>query len=114
MKEGYFAQHIRRMRRVYAEKRATLLRTLAPLQGVASIRGLEAGLHVFVEWNTQGQIEKVVQQCLQQGVLLTDIARYYTAEPDRQGFVLGYGGLDLHEIEWAGRQLVSIVQISNY
>ena len=113
MKEGYFAQHIRRMRRVYAEKRATLLRTLAPLQGVSSVRGLEAGLHVFVEWHVQGQIERLVQECFQQGILLTDVARYYTTEPDRQGFVLGYGGLDLHEIKSAGRQLVSIVQANN-
>lgn len=99
-----------RMRRLYAEKRAVLVQTLTPLQAIATVRGLEAGLHAFVEFDAQVHIEKLIQRCLQQGILLTDIARYYAAEPGKRGLVLGYGGLDLHEIEWAGRQLVSIMQ----
>ncbi|HET8842402.1 MAG TPA: PLP-dependent aminotransferase family protein [Ktedonobacteraceae bacterium] len=114
LKEGYFAQHIRRMRRVYAEKRATLLRILEPLQGVASARGLEAGLHIFMEWDIPFPTEQLVQQCFQHGLLLADVARYYASLPDTSGVVLGYGGLDLHEIEWAGRQLISMVQTKTH
>lgn len=110
LKEGYFALHIRRMRRLYAEKRTALVQALSPLQAIASVRGLEAGLHTFVEFDAQVQIEKLVQKCLHQGILLTDLTRYYAAAPGQRGVVLGYGGLELHEIEWAGRQIVSHVQ----
>ena len=114
MKEGYFALHIRRMRRLYAEKRTALVQALSPLQAIASVRGLEAGLHTFVEFDAQVQIEKLVQKCLHQGILLTDLTRYYSAAPGQRGIVLGYGGLELHEIEWAGRQIVSHVQTDSH
>jgi len=114
MKEGYFALHIRRMRRLYAEKRTALVQALSPLQAIASVRGLEAGLHAFVEFEAQVQIEKLVQKCLHQGILLMDLTRYYSAEPDQRGVILGYGGLELHEIEWAGRQIVSHVQTDSH
>jgi GntR family transcriptional regulator/MocR family aminotransferase len=110
LKEGYFALYIRRMRRLYAEKRAALVQALSPLQAIASVRGLEAGLHAFVEFDAQVQIEKLVQNCLHQGIHLTDLTRYYAAAPGQRGVVLGYGRLELHEIAWAGRQIVSHVQ----
>jgi DNA-binding transcriptional MocR family regulator len=84
------------------------------LHAIASVRGLEAGLHAFVEFEAQVQIEKLVQKCLHQGILLTDLTRYYSAEPGQRGVVLGYGGLELHEIEWAGRQIVSHVQTDSH
>ncbi len=105
LKEGYFAQHIRRMRRLYAEKRAVLVQALSPVQAVASVRGLEAGLHAFVACDAQVRIESLVQNCLRQGILLMDLSRYYAAEPCQRGVVLGYGGLEQHEIEWIGRQI---------
>lgn len=105
LKEGYFAQHIRRMRRLYAEKRAALVQALSPVQAMASVRGLEAGLHAFVACDAQVQIESLVQDCLRQGILLMDLRHYYAAEPCQRGVVLGYGGLERHEIEWIGRQI---------
>ncbi len=110
LNEGYFALHIRRMRRLYAEKRAALVQALSPLQAIASVRGLEAGLHAFVEFDAQVQIEKLVQNCLHQGIFLTNLTHYYSAAPGQRGVVLGYGRLELHEIAWAGKQIVSHVQ----
>jgi len=110
LKEGYFAQHLRRMRRLYAEKRAVLVQALAPVQAVAAVRGLEAGLHAFVECAAQVPIELLVHHCLRQGILLMDLSRYYAAEPTQRGVVLGYGGLERQEIAWIGRQIVAQVQ----
>jgi GntR family transcriptional regulator/MocR family aminotransferase len=110
LKEGYFAQHIRRMRRLYAEKRAVLVQALSPVQASASVRGLEAGLHAFVECDAGVQIEPLVDHCLRQGILLVDLCRYYAAEPAQRGAVLGYGELELPEIAWVGRQIAAQVQ----
>jgi len=44
IRDGVFGRHVARMRRVYAERRAVLQEELAPLQGVADLRGLSAGL----------------------------------------------------------------------
>ena len=78
-----------------------------PMQGVAAVRGLEAGLHAFVECDAQVPIEPLVQRCLRQGILLMDLSRYYVAEPTQRGVVLGYGGLEQQEIAWVGTQIVA-------
>jgi GntR family transcriptional regulator/MocR family aminotransferase len=110
LNQGYFALHLRRMRQLYAEKRAALAQALAPAQAVASVRGLEAGLHAFVECTSQVSIEQLVQQCRRQGISLGDLTHYYAAAPRQQGIVLGYGQLDLREIAWAGSQIVAQIQ----
>ncbi|BCL79072.1 GntR family transcriptional regulator [Ktedonobacteria bacterium brp13] len=114
MKEGYFDQHISRMRRLYAEKRSVLEKVLLPLKPVASFRGLEAGLHTFIEFDASVQIDALIQTCLASGILITDVAQYYLADPNRRGLVLGYGGLELPDIEWAGLQLMSSVQLGSH
>jgi hypothetical protein len=81
------------------------VQALSPVQAVASVCGLEAGLHAFVACDTQVQIESLVQNCWRQGILLTDLSRYHAAEPRQRGVVLGYGGLERHKIEWVGRQI---------
>lgn len=106
--EGHLEQHIIRMRRLYAQKRAVLLQTLQPLQAIATVRGVEAGLHIFVEVEAGVPLERTRQECLRQGIVLRDAARFYAAEPVRQGLVLGYGGLELTELEQAGKQIVSV------
>ncbi len=71
------------------------------------------GLHAFVECDAQVQIEQLVQNCLHQGIFLTNLTHYYAAAPGRRGVVLGYGRLELHEIAWAGKQIVSQVQTNS-
>jgi DNA-binding transcriptional MocR family regulator len=74
------------------------------------VRGLEAGLHAFVECNAQVPIESLVQCCLRQGIALIDLSRYYAAAPTQRGVVLGYGGLERQEIAWIGAQIVAQVR----
>src|SRR5258708_31017885 len=69
MKEGYFALHIRRMRRLYSEKRTALVQALSPLQAIASCRGLEARLQTFAAFDAQGPIAQLLQSRLSQGSL---------------------------------------------
>lgn len=88
---------------------AVLVQALAPVHAVASVRGLEAGLHAFVECAAQVPIEPLVHHYLRQGILLMDLCRYYATEPTQRGVVLGYGGLERQEIAWVGKQIVAQV-----
>ncbi|GAC1394190.1 MAG: hypothetical protein NVSMB38_25630 [Ktedonobacteraceae bacterium] len=47
--DGHMERHIRQMRHQYAEKRQTLENMFAPLAPLAQLRGLEAGLHAYLE-----------------------------------------------------------------
>jgi len=98
------------MRRLYAEKRSALAQALGSLKPGASFLGLEAGLHVCVDFGGGVDSRRLVQESLKHGILITPLSQYYLGSPDRQGVVLGYGGLELHDIERAGKQLASIIE----
>jgi GntR family transcriptional regulator / MocR family aminotransferase len=110
MKEGYFDQHISRMRHLYAEKRSVLAQALGSCKPGASFLGLEAGLHVCVDFGGGIDSYRLVQEGLKHGMLIPHLSQYYLGSPDRQGVVLGYGGLELHDIERAGKQLALLIE----
>lgn len=97
--DGHLERHIRRMRRHYADKRAALARALEPVADRAVMRGLEAGLHVYLELEPPLDAEVVRQRAFERGVAVTTLAGYVVDGQPANGLLLGYGGLSLEEIE---------------
>lgn len=95
---GHLDRHVRRMRQLYAQKRHTLAQTLAPIAALAQLRGLEAGLHAYLELRADLNAAVVAQLARKRGVLVTTLDAYYFGIPDRTGVLLGYGDLELHDI----------------
>lgn len=108
--EGHLERHIQRMRHHYAEKRALLSSVLAPLAPKAQLLGLEAGLHAYLELSPRFKTKALVEQAQKQGLVVTPLDEYYLGTPDRNGLVLGYGGLEHREILRGGQILAEIIQ----
>lgn len=102
--------HIQRMRHRHAEKRALLSSVLAPLAPKAQLLGLEAGLHAYLELSPCFKTKALVEQAQKQGLVVTPLDEYYLGTPDRNGLVLGYGGLEPREILRGGQILAEIIQ----
>ncbi len=66
--DGHFERHIRRMRRVYANKRQILLQALEPIKHLSPLRGLEAGLHAHLELPASMPASTIALQAWQHGV----------------------------------------------
>jgi GntR family transcriptional regulator/MocR family aminotransferase len=96
--EGHLERHIRRMRQEYAQKRAALAQALAPVAHLAQLRGLEAGLHAYLELRADLDAAWVAAMARQRGVSVTTLEEFYLGKPDRSGLLLGYGNLDITEI----------------
>ena len=118
--EGHLVKHIRRMRTVYAERRACLVASLQTL-GDVEVLGDPAGLHVMVRLplaQAKLSAQALVEQAANKGVSLFEVAPYYdsaiaessanpgfvpgskTAQENRErGFIFGFGGLSNAEIE---------------
>jgi len=109
LEEGHLARHVRRMRRHYAANRTALLAALAPVAGVARPLGIEAGLHLCLEFAPGIDADRVARAARRRGVVVTTLAGYFAGPPDRQGLVLGYGGPTLDEIERGGAILAAAV-----
>ena len=107
--QGHLERHIRRMRRHYGEKRAALRDALLPVSHLAQLRGLEAGLHAFLELDHSIDPHQVVLRARHEGVIVSTLDGYFIGTPTQQGLLLGYGGLDLSDIARGAEVLVDVI-----
>jgi GntR family transcriptional regulator / MocR family aminotransferase len=103
LQSGKLESHIARVRRYYATNRQRLAEVFGPLEGIASLQGLEAGLHAFLELDRGLNVNRIISAASERGVVVTAIDGYYAGEPMRSGLLLGYGGLTAEQVsEGAG------------
>lgn len=112
---GHLARHIRRMRTVYAQRRATLITALEkadksqgspPVSKPLKIWGDPAGLHVMAELPTAYcSDQQLISQAQTSGVELFSTQPYYLPSHHRPSqekvngaFIFGFGGLNQTEI----------------
>lgn len=106
---GHFERHIRRMRRVYANKRQVLLEALEPVKHFAPLGGLEAGLHAHLELPLSMPASRIALQAQKRGVWISTLEPYYHGKATRNGLLLGYGGLNVQDIQTGARKLVQVM-----
>jgi GntR family transcriptional regulator/MocR family aminotransferase len=107
--QGHFGRHLRRMRRVYGERRRALVEGLARELGPAlRALGSEAGIHLVASL-PRGQRDKpLALAAARQGLWVMPLSSCYLAESPRQGLVLGYGGTTPAQIAAGVRRLARL------
>lgn len=99
---GGLRRHIARQRRVYADRRARLVRRLDALPGTVRAVGLEAGLHVVLRLRPGSSAAEVVRAAAAGGVLVADLDDYrLTPDPGAPGIVLGHGHVTAAQLDRA-------------
>ncbi|ACO48047.1 PLP-dependent aminotransferase family protein [Deinococcus deserti] len=109
LRAGDLERHLARMRRVYARKRAALVRELEGARDVARVGGLEAGFHVHLDLDARLNAEEVARQSAARGVNVSLLAPFYVAQNAPGGLLLGYGGLEIEQIRQGARVLVEVM-----
>ncbi|MGO4701381.1 MocR-like pyridoxine biosynthesis transcription factor PdxR [Dyella sp. 2RAB6] len=108
IREGHFARHIRRMRVLYAERRAALvaaIRTHLPQQ--LEVIGAEAGMQLVALLPPGVDDVALSRRAAQVGVSARPLSLCYAEPPVRGGLIMGYGGADARALEEAVRRLKS-------
>ncbi len=96
---GELEKHIRRMRRVYAEKRAALMANLRRFGLHADVLGTEAGLHTVLGLADGDDVAAIVAALAGKGIRVVPLSHYCRGARKLPGLVLGYGALTAAEIE---------------
>jgi GntR family transcriptional regulator / MocR family aminotransferase len=108
--EGHFTTHIRRMRRVYAERYETLYRAAETHLGehlrVAQTTG---GLHTVATLHGDLSEREIAANADAQGVTVSPLSRFLIAPAATRGLVLGFGGAPTAEIESGVRILAQVL-----
>ena len=106
IREGHFARHIRRMRMLYAERRAALVEALRETFGDAvEVVGSEAGMHLVALLPAGIDDEAVSKKAAAKGISAMPLSMCYMKRQPRPGLILGYGGTTPVQIREGARIL---------
>ena len=92
--EGHFTRHIRRMRKLYAERQATLVEAAdRDLPGLLDIRPAEAGLHLVGRLPEGADDLEASRYAKAEGVEAPALSLYGVGPQTRRGLLLGYAAV---------------------
>ncbi|OKO74883.1 PLP-dependent aminotransferase family protein [Bradyrhizobium sp. NAS96.2] len=105
IREGLFEAHIRRIRGVYAARRATLIAALARhMPDDVTLQPSDQGMHLLL-WLPQNVDDvRLAKAALADGVVVRPISPMYKASA-RRGLMLGFGGFEPEQLEAAAIRL---------
>jgi len=108
MLEGHFTRHLRRMRTLYAERRATFVAEIQHHLGdMLEIQPSEAGMHL-VAWLPPGMDDQAAaRQAAAHGVDTIAISSCGMEPMQRGGLILGYAAVAEHEMREGVRRLAA-------
>ncbi|MCW1248994.1 PLP-dependent aminotransferase family protein [Acaricomes phytoseiuli] len=111
LKSGDLERHIRRMRVHYGKVRSALRTGLQPLEKIASISGVDAGLHLVIQ-PLPGVVldaDRIAQRAAQSGLTLTALTEFYFSAAPQAGLLLGYGALEEKDVDEACELACNII-----
>ena len=109
--EGHFARHVRRMRRLYAERQQVLVAAVREeLRDRVEIAPSPAGMHL-VAWLRPGEDDQQVSaSALQAGVEASPLSWYAESRLERGGLVLGWAAYPPDQIRRAVAMLATVLR----
>lgn len=118
IEEGHFAAHLRRMRRLYGERRAALIDCLTAEFGDGmTIAPSEAGMHLLARLSPDlapdppnGVSDQDIQtRAAEQGVTVSALSNYYAAPTEDRGLLLGYSAVPIQAMPVAVSKLAKAI-----
>jgi GntR family transcriptional regulator / MocR family aminotransferase len=110
LREGHFARHLRRMRKLYLGRRNALVDAIRrELGDLLSVQGAEAGLHLSAFLPPGVDDREVLRCAAARGVTGTALSSCYAGRRRRSGLILGFGGSDERRLRAAVTELAGVI-----
>ena len=114
IREGYFEQHINRMRNYYRTLRDEMVQAIedSRLRGRMLIQEQNSGLHFLLQVKTRKSDDEIRLCAQRQGIRLDCLSQYYegTGREYEHCLVINYSGVDRKRIQEGIRRLERIFQ----
>ena len=106
IQDGLLDKHIRRSRRVYAERHHILTEAISgPLAGHLTARASNAGLHVAATLREGLGEKEVLQAAARHGIAIAGLRDCFHTRPPQSGLLIGFGAVSTIELPAALRML---------
>jgi len=110
LREGHYLRHLRRMKRVYAERRQSLLRCLREeTAGVLDVQAT-AGMAVLTRIRADAPDTEIALRALPFGLAPAPLSPWYMHAPQPRGLLLGVTNLDERRLTADCRRLADLVR----
>src|SRR5215472_14759224 len=108
--DGLLDRHIRRSRRVYAERHGLLTEALSgPLADDLTALTTNAGLHIATLLRKGLGEDKVIQAAAEHGIGIMGLQQFFHTSPPQQGLLLGFGAIRTNDLPRALHALGGIL-----
>ncbi|SFV07675.1 MocR-like pyridoxine biosynthesis transcription factor PdxR [Pseudoduganella namucuonensis] len=117
LRSGQFALHLRRMRRLYRQRRDALQAALRQhLGGIAQVVGASAGMHLALRFDDAGLDDgEISDRLMEEGVVAHALSAHATdGVPDCRGLMLGYAQIPAERMDGLARRLAAVVHLAAY
>ena len=114
IEEGSFATHLRRMRRLHAERQRVLVASVREsAKGLLEIEPSAGGMHLVAwfapEFRAACTDADIAAASASEGLRVRALSSFYAGPAARQGLVLGYAGFDADEIRDGAQRLAAMI-----
>ena len=109
--EGHFAAHIRRMRKLYAERKEALLNAASRhLEGMLTVRPTETGFQTDAALAPRFDEVEVARQAAERDIVVTPISRFCVVPATQRGLILGFSAIPPPAIETGVEALAKLLE----
>ena len=111
--DGHFASHIRKLRKLYAQRQQLLIHALQKhAGGLLHAFPAQAGMHLVVRLDPSCRLtdQQISDRAEKAGLVAPALSRFYKGNNRSQGLVLGYAGLSEDEIERDVKRLAQLLE----
>ncbi len=110
IENGQFAVHIRRMRRIYASRRNSLIDALSPGDGkLFKLDASPSGLMLLIRLKSQQNDEEVATLLRTHGVETQTLSSHFAGGQKQHGLLLSFAGFGESELEKAARLILAVL-----
>lgn len=100
IENGDFYRHLRRMRRVYGDRRKFLLGELRSKLGqISHIRDHQAGMQIVLHLPEEIDDVAIETKAAERGITVLALSKFYAVPPVKKGLLLGFCGFNEKELE---------------
>ena len=107
---GYFANHLRKQRLLYGNRRKLLSNALKSVLGPFCVLSPnETGIHLVLYLPDTVDDVAIAQYCAQESLSVRALSSYYIAPPIKKGLVIGYAYMSTDSVALGGRRLAHLI-----
>jgi len=115
IEDGYFAAHLRRMRKLYAARQELLVAAAREHMGdLLTVAPAEAGMHILARQKPVMTVRmddiQATRRAEAAGITVSPLSSFYHEYPAQQGLMLGYAAVDEDEIPKAAAKLAEALR----